>query len=98
MKTYPLDVWESVLKEVGFTFIDETVGWQDTSNCLLYRDSTNIEAKIWFNRKTEVITTISLVLRSPNHIKPYSESIPVDLFIKSYSDKFRHYLIEKFVN
>lgn len=101
-KYYPLDVWESVLKEDGFSFIDERVGWQNDSNCLIYskinKNNTSLnrafEAKIWFNRKTELVTYISLEIMQ----QTYSDHVSVEEFIEFHHDKFRHYLIEKITN
>lgn len=48
MNYYPLDVWESVLKDLGFSFIDERVSsvkglklavWQTTQDCSILSKS-----------------------------------------------------------
>ncbi len=93
---YPLDVWESVLKEVGFIFIDEYTGPKDI-NCLFYRKEVDLiptEVKIWFNIKTELITSISVEILHKNG----TEFFPLNFFIHFYFDKFRDNLIRKILD
>lgn len=97
MYRYNLEVWEEVLKSIGFKFIDESCGWNSDVNKLLFRMEKAFpafdEVSLSFNRKTHEITYIRITYCYRNE----SEMGNINEFINENIDIFRNFTIKKLV-